>query len=381
MARDAMSIAEYSMIGAELKALLDAAVDAIVVIDEQGHIITFNRAAERMFGYAAVDVLGKNVDVLMAEPHRSQHGQYLKRYLATGDARIIGKGREVEALRASGELFPVSLAVGEAADTGQRRFVGIIRDLSAQRAAEQRTRALEVRLDHVGRFNLMGEMAAGIAHEINQPLSAIATYGQAAKRLLQRPDPDVAVLTDICGKIDEQARRAGQVIDNLRKFIRKQEIEAQSLDVNRVVGDVMSLIEADAHSEGIPVQVKPGEGLPKVRADAVQLQQVLLNLTRNSVDAMRGGPGKERGIVIATVRSERGGVRINVTDHGHGVSRQLGDNVFHPFVTTKRDGLGVGLAISKTIVQSYDGSLTYSDNPQGGSIFSVELPPDEKGAT
>jgi C4-dicarboxylate-specific signal transduction histidine kinase len=140
----------------------------------------------------------------------------------------------------------------------------------------------------------------------------------------------------------------------------------------------MSLIEADAHSEGIPVQVKAGEGLPKVRADAVQLQQVLLNLTRNSVDAMRGGPGKERGIVIATVRSERGGVRINVTDHGHGVSRQLGDNVFHPFVTTKRDGLGVGLAISKTIVQSYDGSLTYSDNPQGGSIFSVELPPDEE---
>jgi two-component system sensor kinase FixL len=379
MARDSTSTAEYAaMILTEFQALLDAAVDAIIVIDERGQIITFNRAAERMFGYGAADVLGKNVSMLMDDPHRSQHAHYVDRYLTTGDARVIGKGREVEARRASGELFPVSLAVGEAVSGGERRFVGIVRDLSAQRVAEQRTRALEVRLAHVARFNLMGEMAAGIAHEINQPLAAIATYAQAAKRLMQRPDLEVGTLTDICGKMDEQARRAGQVIDNLRKFIRKQDIETQSLDVNRVIEDVMSLIEADARSEGIPVHVNAGEGLPKVRADAVQLQQVLLNLTRNSVDAMRGGLGKERGIIITTERSERGGVRISVTDHGHGVSRQLGDNVFHPFVTTKRDGLGVGLAISKTIIQACNGSLTYSDNPRGGAIFSVELPPDEE---
>jgi len=367
------------MIAAEFQALLNAAVDAIIVIDDRGQVVTFNRAAERMFGYAAVAVVGKDVSMLMGDPYRSEHGQYLTRYLATGDARVIGKGREVEARRANGELFPVSLAVGEATRDGQRRFVGIIRDLSAQRAAEQRTRALELRLAHVGRFNLMGEMAAGIAHEINQPLAAIATYAQAAKRLMQRSELDTVKLTDICGKMDEQARRAGQVIDNLRRFIRKQEVETQALDVNRVIDDVMSLIEADARSEGIPVRVNAGVGLPAVRADAVQLQQVLLNLTRNSVDSMRGGLGKERGIIIATERGDDGGVRISVTDHGHGVSRQLGENIFHPFVTTKHDGLGVGLAISKTIVQSCGGSLTYSDNPSGGSVFSVELPPD-KGA-
>jgi two-component system sensor kinase FixL len=314
----------------------------------------------------------------MGEPYRSAHDRYVARYVQTGEAHIIGKGREVEARRANGEVFPVSLAVGEAVDGGKRRFVGIIRDLSAERAAEQRARALELKLAHVGRFNLMGEMAAGIAHEINQPLSAIATYAQAAKRVLQRAAVNTGMLTEICAKIDDQARRAGQVIDNLRKFIRKQEIETQSLDVNRVVVDVMSLIEADAHSEGIAVHVRAQDGLPKVRADAVQLQQVLLNLTRNSVDAMRGGLGKERGIIIATGTGERGGVRITVTDHGHGVSPQLGDNIFHPFVTTKRDGLGVGLAISKTIVQSYDGTLTYADNPIGGSVFSIELPADQK---
>ena len=366
------------MVVAEFQALLDAVVDAIVVIDERGQIITFSRAAERMFGHAATDVVGKNVNVLMPEPHRSRHDGYVEHYVATGEAHIIGKGRDVEARRANGELFPVSLSVGEAKDGRGRRFVGVIRDLSAQRAAEQRSRSLELRLAHVGRFNLMGEMAAGIAHEINQPLSAIATYAQAGKRVLHGENFDRSMLTEICAKIDDQARRAGQVIANIRKFIRKQEIETQSLDVNRVVADVLTLIEADARSEGIAVDVRTGGGLPHVRADGIQLQQVLLNLTRNSVDAMRGGLGKERGIVIATEPDERGGVRIIVTDHGHGVSPQLGENIFHPFVTTKGDGLGVGLAISRTIVQSYGGNLTYADNPAGGSIFTIELPAESQ---
>ncbi len=375
MASDSNANDEYSpMAAAELNALLDAAVDAIVVIDERGAITTFNKAAERMFGYPANDVVGKDVAMLMSDKDATGHGGHIGRYIATGRARIIGIGRDVQARRAGGELFPVALSVGEAADASGRRFVGILRDLSKQRAAEQRARSLEIRLAHVGRFNLMGEMAAGIAHEINQPLSAIATYAQAAKRLMQQPQPSMDMLNDVCTKIDDQARRAGQVIENLRKFIRKQDIHTESLDVNRVVLDVLNLIEADAHAEGIPVRVATADGLPTVRADAVQLQQVLMNLTRNAVDAMRGGLAKERGITIATERSERGGVRISVADHGHGVSRQLGEHIFHPFVTTKLDGLGVGLAISRTIVQSYDGSLTYADNPGGGAVFAIELP-------
>jgi two-component system sensor kinase FixL len=365
---------------AELHALLDAAVDAIVVIDDGGKITTFNKAAERMFGYGAGDVIGQDISILMGEPDRAQHAGHLARYRATGEARIIGIGRDVQGRRVNGEMFPIALSVGEAADATGRRFVGILRDLSNQRAAEQRARSLEVRLAQVDRFNLMGEMAAGIAHEINQPLSAIATYAQAAKRMMQNEQPSVEVLRDICTKVDDQARRAGQVIENLRKFIRKQEIHTQSLDVNKVVRDVLNLVEADAHAEGIPVRVETAGGLPTVRADAIQLQQVLLNLTRNSVDAMRGGLGRNRGILISTQRSERGGVRITVTDHGHGVSRQLGDNIFHPFVTTKREGLGVGLAISRTIVQSYEGGLTYTDNPEGGAIFSIELPAEKESA-
>ncbi len=361
------------MHSAELRALLDAAVDAIIVIDEQGSITTFNRAAEILFGYTAAEAVGRPVDMLMPEPYRSQHPGYMQRYLVTGEARIIGIGREVFGQHSSGAVFPMALSVGEAATQNGRHFVGIVRDLSKERRAEQKTRSLEARLTHVGRFNLMGEMAAGIAHEINQPLSAIATYAQAARRILEREQPGMQTLIDVCRKIDEQALRAGRVIENLRKFIRKQDVRTELVDVNAVVADAMNLVNADAHAEGILVRVKYTDDLSPVRCNPIQLQQVLLNLTRNAVDAMRVSVGKDRGIEVTT-EPAGDGVRIEVKDYGPGVSPQLGDNIFHPFVTTKREGLGVGLAISRTIVQSCGGTLVYRDNPDGGAIFTMEMP-------
>ena len=314
----------------------------------------------------------------MPEPYRSEHHGYVSRYLETGEAHIIGIGRETLALRADGQTFPIALSVGEARGPNGRRFVAIIRDLTEQRAAEQGARALELRLSQVGRFNLMGEMAAGIAHEINQPLAAIATYAQAAKRILEREQPGMSTLIDVCNKIDAQALRAGRVLENLRKFIRKQEIRAEPIDVNKAVVDVLNLIEADAHAEGIRVTARLGTGLPAVQANGVQLQQVVLNLTRNAVDAMRDSTGKDRGIEVVTERATRAAFESASSDHGPGVPRQLGENIFHPFVTTKREGMGVGLAISRTIVQSYGGSLAYRDNPAGGAIFVVELPTPEE---
>jgi two-component system, LuxR family, sensor kinase FixL len=368
------------MVSAELRALLDAAVDAIVMIDEQERMTTFNPAAERLFGYSAQAAIGQPVEMLMPEPYRSEHHGYVSRYLDTGQPHIIGVGRETLGRRSNGETFPIALSVGEAQGPNGRRFVAFIRDLTEQRAAEQSARALELRLSQVGRFNVMGEMAAGIAHEINQPLGAIATYAQAAKRILERDQPEMQALIDVCKKIDEQALRAGRVLENLRKFIRKQDIRVEPIDTNRAILDVLNLIEADAHAEGMRVAVRLGAGLPTVRANTVQLQQVVLNLTRNAVDAMRDSTGKERSIEVVTARTDKGGVRVSVIDHGPGVPRQLGDNIFHPFVTTKREGLGVGLAISRTIVQSYGGTLAYKDNPAGGAIFVVELPPPEESS-
>ncbi len=205
----------------------------------------------------------------MPEPYHSEHHTYIERYLAGGEPHIIGIGREVLGRRSSGETFPIALSVGESIDANDRRFVGIIRDLSEQRAAETRTRSLEARLTHVGRFDLMGEMTAGIAHEINQPLSAIATYAQAARRILEREQPGMKVLIDVCGKIDEQALRAGRVIENLRKFIKKQDVRTEWLDVNAVVKDIMNLVDADAHAEGIRVTTRYSEGL-SLRSEATR---------------------------------------------------------------------------------------------------------------
>lgn len=358
---------------AELQALLTAAVDAIVTIDEAGTITNFNRAAETMFGYAAADVVGRPVTVLMGEPYRSNHHRYVDKYLETGERHIIGFGREVEAVKRSGEVFPISLSVGEAASGAHRRFVGIIRDLSKERAAEKERRSLEDRLAHVGRFSLMGEMAAGIAHEINQPLSAISTYAQAATRLMKLEKQDSEALAEACAAIAKQAQRAGQVIENLRNFIRKRDIEHRLIDVNRTVRDVLPLVEVDARTAGVPLDTDFAENLPQIMGDTVQLQQVLLNLTRNAVDAMRDAPQRTGGIRIGTRRvGDR--VEISVTDAGEGVSPKLGDAIFDPFVTTKKDGLGVGLAISRTIIGAHDGTLSFRRNPLGGTIFSMSLP-------
>lgn len=358
---------------AELGALLEAAVDAIIMIDEDGRIMRFNTAAERLFGYTEDEIRGRPIELLMPEPYRSEHGGYLRRYLDGGEPHIIGIGREVEALKANGDVFPVSLSVGEARHD-RRHFVGIVRDLSEIHAAERERHALEARLAHVGRFSLMGEMAAGIAHEINQPLAAIANYSQAAKRMLAAGRLDAAQLEKACSGIAEQVHRAGQVIENLRSFIRKQDVRKELIDLNDVIRDAMGLVRSDTNAAGILVRTRFELDLPKLQGNTVQLQQVLLNLTRNAVDAMQQALHKDKGILIETRRNADGRVQFAVTDHGGGISKTLDEAIFHPFVTTKGEGLGVGLAISKTIVQAHGGELVFANNPGGGATFTVSLP-------
>lgn len=373
MSVDPAEPSQSSHVMAELRALFDAAVEGIIIADERGQIEEFNKAAERLFGYSASEVLGRPLNMLMPEPDRSAHDGYMRHYLDTGEARIIGIGREVLGQRADGSTFPLALSVGEIEGT-RRRFIGLIRDLSAQRAAEEEAVRLQNRLAHVGRFSLMGEMAAGLAHELNQPLSAIVNYSQAGRRLAERPEPDVPSLVGCYEKIAEQAMRAGHIIDKLRDFLRKDDVTKTQLDLNEVVRATLNLIEADARAEGIPIQMELAEELAPINGDSVQLQQVLLNLTRNAVDAMRDSPNKDEGIVIRTARHGDDGVQVSVLDHGPGVSPQIAKSIFLPFVTTKRDGLGVGLAISRTIIGAHEGELFCRRNPMGGAIFGFNLP-------
>ncbi len=366
----------------ELQALLSAAVDGIVIIDPQGSIEAFNASSERLFGYQADEVIGKQVDILMPEPHRSSHSSYIKNFLTTRRAKVIGTGREVEGLRKDGTRFPIWLSIGEARKADESFFVGFIRDLTVQRSAERKQAELESRLAHVARFSLMGEMAAGIAHEINQPLSAIATYAQAGGRLLDSDNFSKDELKKICSRVTEQGHRAASVIENLRNFIRKQEPGKEIICLNDIIQDVVGLIAVDAKNADIALTLEYSEDLPPIYGNAVQIQQVVLNLTRNAVDAMRAlrKDKREKGIVIRTDKLIDGGVGVKVTDHGPGVAKGLNDAVFHPFVSTKNDGLGVGLAISRTIVESHSGKLRYRGNPMGGAIFEADFPAAVQGA-
>jgi two-component system sensor kinase FixL len=357
----------------DFAALMDAAVDAIVVIEADGEIVAFNRAAERMFGVAADEMIGRPVDLLMPEPYRSEHAGYIERYLKTGDAHVIGIGREIKGIRKSGQEFPVLLSVGESISDSGRHFVGIIRDLSEQRQAELDRRALEVKLAHVSRLSLLGEMAAGIAHEINQPLTAITNYSQAASNLVDRGVLDQETLREACIGIADQVQRAGEVIRNLRQFIRAREIRKEPLGIQALIDSTMVLIHADTAHEGIEVDTEFADELPDISGNAVQLQQVLLNLTRNAVDAMRESVARPKEIRL---EARRAGdmVELRVMDRGPGVSPNLEDAIFHPFFTTKPDGLGVGLAISRSIVESHGGELGYEHRSGGGSTFYVKLP-------
>ena len=364
----------------ELRALLDAAVDAVIVIDAQGLIETFNRAAEKLFGFSAAEVLGQNVRVLMPEPDRSAHDAYLQRYLETGEARVIGIGREVQARRRDGSVFPAVLSVGEVAGSEPRRFVGFIRDLSALVAAEREVIQARERLTHVGRLSTMGEMAAGLAHEINQPLTAIATYAQACQYLFEQGHTDAPEIRESLAQISSQALRAGEVIRRLRNFVSNREVRQERVDCNRLLEDLALLARPDSRANDIRLQFDVESDLPPLIADPVQLQQVLINLIRNGIDATLQGGANRREIVVRAARVPEG-VEFSVRDYGPGVEPGALANLFNPFFTTKAHGTGLGLAISRTIVTAHGGKLAYRSAPDGGACFFFTLPGLSGGAT
>jgi len=358
----------------ELQALLDAAVDAIIVIDSGGQIEKFNQAAEQMFGFSAAEIIGKNIALLMPEPDRSAHDAYLRRYSLTGEARIIGIGRDVQAQRRDGTVFPASLAVGRVAGTDPARFVGFIRDISARVAAERTAAQAQERLTHVARLSTLGEMAAGLAHEINQPLAAITTYAQACQRQLDKGEaPDAADIREALVEIGRQALRASEVIRRLRSLVAKREVRRVPLRCNLLLEDVVSLARPDLRANDVRLRLDVAPGLPDVMMDPVQLQQVLINLLRNAIDATLQSGDARREITLRAL-STLGNVEISVHDHGPGLGPDVLSKVFNPFFTTKPHGTGLGLAISRTIVQAHGGTLAHREEPGGGACFYFTLP-------
>ncbi len=476
------------------EALFDAAVEAVVVIDEQGEIQAVNQAVERLFLYPEDELLGRNVRVLMPEPMSSEHDGYLRRYLETSEPKIIGRGREVVARRRDGSLFPADLAVGEGASEDGRFFVGILRDLTERKALQEslrrREEELAVMIEHspvatavlslegemlevnsaceqlsgvpraeilglrvdamladpaphavfdaleaaargnsaslsaacqgsheeprlgtlhltplprerddrgqillhfidetdriqaeaqisrsretlsqVSRLSILGEMAAGIAHEVNQPLGAISNYAEAARLMFGDADPKA---DSILAKIGEQARRAGAVIDRLRNVAAGRQGAASTHDPNEVAHSVLQLAALDARFVDVTLEEELAEPLPNVVVDEISLQQILLNLLRNAVEATAENGG---GRVV--LRSRRAGDRVHleVSDEGSGVAPENASLIMSPFFTTKSTGMGVGLALCQRLAEADGGRIRFQNNEPGpGATFWVELP-------
>ena len=359
----------------ELQALLDAAVDAIIVIDHRGTIQSFNKAAEQVFGYPSEQVLGRNVGMLMTDADSGRHDAHIARYCATRVAHVIGTGRQVEAKRRDGTVFPAFLSVGAVEGVEPARFVGFVRDITAVRKAEEDAHRLQDRLMHVSRLATVGEMASGIAHELNQPLAAIATFAHACDRLLGQPESGIEDVRMALKQIAEQAVRAGDIIRRLRTLAKNPEATRTPTSVNALIEELTDLIQSDARAHGIDYRSELAPDLPQVILDRAQIQQVIINLVRNALEAFGVAPRDAAQVVIRTRLKDDGNVQISICDNGPGVELGLATRIFDPFCSTKATGTGLGLAISRTIVSTHGGVLDYEPNVPVGACFNMQLPP------
>jgi two-component system sensor kinase FixL len=357
---------------AHLSSVLDTVPDATVVIDRHGTIMSFNAAAIRQFGYREEEVVGRNVHVLMPEPYKRQHDGYMRHYLETGERRIIGIDRVVVGSRKDGSTFPMKLAVGEMRSGDNLYFTGFIRDLTEREESEARLQEVQSELARLARLNELGEMASTLAHELNQPLSAIANYSQGAVRMLSKaPDGISARLGEALSEVATQSLRAGQIIRHLREFVMRGETESGPEDIRKLVEEAGALALVGSREQGVRTVFEFMPGADLVRTDKVQTQQVMTNLMRNAMEAMRGSAMRE-----LTVRAFPEGdfVVVEVSDTGPGIADEIAGQLFKPFVTTKSGGMGIGLSISRRIIEAHGGTISVSRNQRGGATFRFTLP-------
>jgi two-component system sensor kinase FixL len=356
---------------ARLRSIFDTVPDGLIVIDDRGVIQSYSAAAERIFGWTPSEVLGRSVNMLMPSPDRDRHDDYINSYLRTGTRRIIGIGRIVTGERKDGATFPIELSVGEVRSEQGRYFTGFVRDLSERQATEARLQELQAELVHISRVTAMGEMASALAHELNQPLSAIANYMSGGRRLLERDQEPNARAIEALGKANEQALRAGEIIRRLRDFLARGEGVLSREALPKLIQEACALAMVGAKDTGVQLRFDLNPEIGAVMVDRVQIQQVVLNLVRNAVDAMERAPRKH--VLISAVPVEDRMVLVSVADTGPGLDAAVGERLFQPFVTTKPHGMGVGLSISRTIIEAHGGRIWTEPNPGGGAVFKFTV--------
>jgi PAS domain S-box-containing protein len=358
------------------RVMVETASDAVVCIDERGAILLANPATTKVFGYDPADLIGKPLTMLMPEYLRKLHEDGFRRYSATGQRHINWQGTELTGLRKNGQEFPVEISFGELTADGHRIFTGFVRDISERKQTEglrASLHATQLELAQVSRLTTMGELAASIAHEVNQPLTAVTNNANACLRLLARRNLDPEVLRCALEEIVADGTRASAVIARIRAFIKKAPAERKELDINDVIQEVLALARRELSENRVLLELQLTNALPLVLVDRVQLQQVLLNLIMNGIEAMAAVTDRRRMLWVQSQVGEAGDVLVAVLDSGTGVGSES-DRVFTPFFTTKANGMGMGLPISRSLIEGHGGRLWSSPNSPHGAIFSFTLP-------
>ncbi len=366
-------LAESALIRAEAyaQAIVESAVDAVITVDDQGSIESFNQAASAMFGYRADEVRGLHCRRLLAPEYFREFDRFFQR--RRDPAAIAVQSIELGGSDKHGREFPIVLSMREVRDVDEKKFVLLIRDLTEQRRAEKEVREQRDVLAHVDRLNTLGEMAAGIAHEINQPLTAISMYAQSSIRFLNKSEPQLNRLQDALQKLSQQAHRAGAVIERMQEMTRPHQSHQEVIDANRMLREIHQLGEVEAQIRNFIIVLRLDDNLPAVLCDAIQVQQVILNLLRNGMESMRADGCSPGSKIVLQAQVDNGRLRISIIDSGQGISRKLAKQLYQPFMSTKESGMGLGLSISRSIIAAHGGQLEFMNNKVAGTTFHFSL--------
>jgi PAS domain S-box-containing protein len=367
----ALLVTERKRTETRFRLVVESAPNAIVIVNGEGHIVLVNVHCEKVFGYRREELVGQPVEVLVPERFRAEHPGYRAGFFAAPTARPMGAGRDLYGRRRDGSEFPVEIGLTPIQSGGGLLVLCAIVDITGRKRAEEARQELA----HASRLALVGELTASIAHEINQPLGAILSNADAAELLLESSPAALDEVRQILGDIRKDDLRASEVIRRLRALLRKRDMEVHSLQLNEVVAEVLGLVRAESRRRGVAVETELAAELPPVRADRIHLQQVLLNLCFNGLEAMADTPGEKR-LTVRTAVNAAGGVEGAVSDTGPGILPERLSRLFAPFFSTKKEGMGLGLSIARTLVEANGGRIRAENNPDGGATFRFTLPAD-----
>jgi PAS domain S-box-containing protein len=363
--------------------IIDSALDAVLSMDERGNVTEWNAQAETMFGWKRDQAVGQALSDLFIPPqYREAHTKGLQHFIGTGVGPLLNRRIEIVALHRDGTEIPVEVSIAPYQINGSWEFSGFVRDISEKKAAEasmRRQRDMEMELAHANRVVTMGQLSASIAHEVNQPIGAAVTNAHAALRWLGATPPNLDEVRQALSRIVSNGNRATDVLSRIRAFIKKAPPRKDHFDVNQAVLEVVALTRSEAKKCKVTVHTKLAEDLQAIRGDRVQLQQVVLNLLMNALEAMSTSDADSRRLLISSAKSESNDVYVEVQDSGPGLPTTNVEQVFNAFYTTKPAGLGMGLSICRSIIEAHGGQLRAAAGQPTGAIFTFTLPASSDG--